>query len=62
MKETRKEYEEALKIYRELADQNPETYLSYVAKTLNNLGMLDRNQSQIAEAVRTYRELAQRDP
>jgi tetratricopeptide (TPR) repeat protein len=60
--EARKEYDEALKIDRELAQKNPGTYLPRVAATLNNLGMLTRNQNHIAEALKTYRELAQKNP
>ena len=37
IEETRKEHEEALKTYRELAQKEPETYLPHVAITLNNL-------------------------
>ena len=37
MNEARKEYSEALKVYRELAQKEPETYLPHVAITLNNL-------------------------
>jgi hypothetical protein len=33
--------EESLKIYRELAQKDPATYLPYVALTRNNLGNLD---------------------
>ena len=39
MEEARKEYEEALKIDREQAQKNPETYLP-VAMMLNNREML----------------------
>ena len=39
MEETRKEHEEALKTYRELAEKEPETYLPEVAQTLNDLGL-----------------------
>ena len=46
IKEARKEYEEALKIYRELAQKEPNIYLPYVAATLNNLGILARAQNQ----------------
>src|SRR5260221_16355 len=65
----RKEYEEALKIYRELARKNPETYLPYVTTMLNNLGILDSAQNRMKEArkkyeesLKIYRELAQKDP
>src|SRR5258708_31078368 len=56
MKEARNEYEEALKTYRELAQKNPETYLPYVAMTLNNLGILDSDQNRMAEARKEYEE------
>jgi tetratricopeptide (TPR) repeat protein len=39
MVEARQDYEEALKTYRQLAQQNPEIYLKWVAITLNNLGL-----------------------
>jgi tetratricopeptide (TPR) repeat protein len=35
---------------------------SIVAGPLNNVGMLDRDQNRIEEALETYRELAQKDP
>jgi nephrocystin-3 len=41
MEAARKEYEEAVKIYRELAEKNPENYLPEVAQMLNNLGLID---------------------
>ena len=60
--------EEALKIHRQLAQQDPDKYLPYVAGTLNNLGFLDRNQNRIEEArahyneaLDLYRKLLQRD-
>jgi tetratricopeptide (TPR) repeat protein len=56
MKEARKKYEEALKTYRELAQKNPETYLPDVAMTLNNLGILDRDENRMAEAWKEYQE------
>ena len=37
MDDARQHYEEALKIYRQLAQQNPAKYLPDVAMTLNNL-------------------------
>ena len=40
MEAGRKEYEEAVKIYRELAEKNPENYLPEVAQMLNNLGLI----------------------
>ena len=46
-----------------------ETYLPYVAITLNNLGMLDSGKNrgnearkEYAEALKMYRELAEKDP
>jgi len=69
MEEARKEFAEALQTYRELAQKNPETYQPDVALTLNNLGILDRDQGRMeearkefAEALQTYRELAQKNP
>jgi hypothetical protein len=54
-----------LKVYRQLAQQEPDKYLPYLAGTLNNLGFLDRNQNRIeesrahyTEAITIYRELA----
>ena len=65
----RKEYEEALKTYRQLAQKDPETYLRYVAAPLNELGILDSEQNRLAEArmefeeaLKIYRELAQKNP
>src|SRR6202035_3327602 len=49
MKEGRKKYEEALKIYRELAQKNSETYLPDVATMLNILGILDSAQNRMKE-------------
>ena len=67
MEETRKEDEEALRTYRELAQKEPETYLPEVAQTLNNLGIVDSAQNRaeearkaFAEALKIYRELAQK--
>jgi tetratricopeptide (TPR) repeat protein len=63
----RKAFKEALKTYRELERKDPETYLAYVAKTLNNLGVFDHTQNRLEEArkaleeaLKTYRELAQK--
>jgi tetratricopeptide (TPR) repeat protein len=56
MKEARNEYEEALKTYRELAQKDPKTDLPDVAMTLNNLGILDRDQNRMAEARMEYEE------
>src|SRR5208283_1719181 len=64
--ETRRE---ALKTYRELAEKERETYLPYLAITLNNLGMLDSGKNrgnearkEYAEALKMYRELAEKEP
>ena len=56
MKKAHKEQEEALKTFRELAQNNPETYLPDVAMTLNNLRILDRDQNRMAEARKEYEE------
>ncbi|MEL7523489.1 MAG: tetratricopeptide repeat protein, partial [Cyanobacteria bacterium J06553_1] len=62
-------YEEALRIYRELAEENPRTYLPYVAGTLNNLAILQsaQNNYELAaqsneEALLIRRELAEKNP
>jgi hypothetical protein len=67
--EARQHGEEALKIYRRLAQQNPDVYVPYLAATLNNLGALDRIQNRTEEArrhdeeaVTIQRKLAQQDP
>src|SRR5258708_16972713 len=67
--ETRREYEEALKTYRELAMKESETYLPHVAATLNDLGILDSDQNRVEkarkefeEALQTYRELTHKEP
>jgi tetratricopeptide (TPR) repeat protein len=65
----RKGYEQALKIRRDLAQKNPDTYLPDVGETLNNLAVLDRKQNRqeaarrgLEEALNTYRDLAQKNP
>jgi len=67
--DARQYFERALEIYRQLAAQNPDQYSPNVAGTLNNLGLLDRNQNRIqesrahyTEAMAIYQKLAQRDP
>ena len=52
--ETRRELEESLKTYRDLAKKEPETYLPHVAATLNDLGILDSNQNRIENARKEY--------
>jgi serine/threonine protein kinase/tetratricopeptide (TPR) repeat protein len=68
LEEARKEFAEALLIYRELAQKNQETYRPEVARTLNNLAILDSRQGRMeearkefAEALLTYRDLAQKN-
>jgi len=69
VEEARNEYAEALQIYRELAEKNPESYRPYVATTLNNLGVFDTDQGRVeearneyAEALQIRRELAEKNP
>jgi tetratricopeptide (TPR) repeat protein len=52
-----------------LAQKDPETYLSHVAITLNNLGIFDEDQNQVnearkeyEEALKIYRGLAEKEP
>src|SRR5205823_4934600 len=65
----RKGFEEALKIYRNLAKNNPDGYLPDVAVTVNNLAILNRAQNRMEEARKGFeealkirRELAQKNP
>ena len=67
--EAREHDEAALKIYRQLAQQNPDAYLPYLAVTLNNLGAVERSQNHLddarnyyEESLRLNRQLAQSDP
>ncbi len=60
---------EALQIYRELAKENPRTYLPYVAGTLNNFALLQSDKNEFAAAEEKYeesleirRELAKENP
>jgi tetratricopeptide (TPR) repeat protein len=69
LEESRKESEEALKIYRVLAQRQPETYLPHVAITLNNLGIFDSDRKRMKEArreyeeaLKLYRQLAEKEP
>jgi tetratricopeptide (TPR) repeat protein len=62
-------YEEALKICRQLAEENPKAYLPYVATTLNNLAILHSNLNEYLqaleeyeEALKIYRQLAEENP
>src|SRR6266480_1452573 len=65
----RKGYEEALKIYRDLAQNKPDTYLPDLAMTVNNLANLDRAQNRpegarkgYEETLKIYRQLAKNNP
>jgi tetratricopeptide (TPR) repeat protein len=67
--ENRRNYEEALKTDRELAEKEPETYLPKVAATLNELGIIDSAQNRLEmarkefeEALKIYHELAHKQP
>jgi tetratricopeptide (TPR) repeat protein len=69
MDEARLHYEEAVRIRRELVQQNPDAYRSYLATTLNDLGSLDLRQKRMDEAQQHFeeaakirRELAQQNP
>ena len=52
-------YQEALKIYRELAKENPRSYLPYVATTLNNLANLQKAKNEFADALSNFQEALQ---
>src|SRR5262249_37650680 len=56
MDAARKGYEEALKIRRELAQRNSDTYMPAVALTLNNLAILDTDQNRPEAARKGYEE------
>ena len=67
--EARKQYAEALQIYRQLVQEYPETYRPNLAETLNNLGLLDSHHGRVeearneyAEALQIRRELAEKNP
>lgn len=64
-----KGYEEALKIYRDLAEENPKAYLPDVATTLNNLANLhsdnteyEKASEEYEEALKIYRNLVKENP
>ena len=68
-KAAEKEYQEALAIYKELAQSTPEAYLPDVAMTLNNLAVLHKDthdfkaaEEEYREALAIYRDLAQSTP
>jgi hypothetical protein len=67
--QSRNDYEEALKIRRQLAQQDPDAYRPYLATTLNDLGILDTLQNRpgdarrhYEEALQSYRQLADQNP
>lgn len=49
-------YEKALHELRMLVEQNPEVYMPYMAKTLNNLGVLLKNTNELQQARAYYGE------
>ena len=49
-------YNEALNIYRQLADKNPDAFLPDVAVTLNNLGAFYLTNQKMAQAEGAYNE------
>jgi tetratricopeptide (TPR) repeat protein len=56
MDEARQHYEEALKIERQLAEQNSAVYLPDLAMALSNLGRVDQLQNRIEESRVHYEE------
>jgi len=48
--------EQALKIFRQMAQQNPDVYLPSVAETLHVLGILDGSQNRVEESRAHYQE------
>ena len=50
-------YKEAMEIYKELTNKNPEAYLRDVAMIQNNLGVLYGNLGRIEEAETAYKEV-----
>lgn len=69
MKQAEDTYGEALSIYRQLAQANPDAYLRHVASILNNLAVLYRTTQRLQqaedayrEALSAYRKLANVDP
>ena len=62
-------YEKALHELRMLVEQNPEVYMPYMAKTLNNLGVLLKSTNELqqarayyGEALKICRELSRQNP
>jgi tetratricopeptide (TPR) repeat protein len=69
MEEARRHFERALELRQPLTQQNDDAYLGDMARTLTNLGNLDRLQNRMEEArqhddgaLRIYRQLAQQNP
>jgi Tfp pilus assembly protein PilF len=69
MDEARRHFERAFELRREMAQQDPDRNLPYVAGSLNNLGGVDRSQNRpddasqhFEDALRIYRQLAQQNP
>jgi protein O-mannosyl-transferase len=67
--EARRQYEEALKIDRQLAQQYPNMYLPDLVTTLNNLGAMDQLQNRLDDArqhdeevLKIYRQFAPQNP
>ncbi|MEE8586846.1 MAG: tetratricopeptide repeat protein [Acidobacteriota bacterium] len=54
--ESRQAFEEALPIYRQLAEQHPAAFLPDVAMTLNNLGAVLRDLGEKAESRQAHEE------
>jgi Tfp pilus assembly protein PilF len=54
--DARRQFEEALDLYRALAKHNPDVYLPDVAVTLNNLGILSRTENRNADARKQFEE------
>ena len=59
MQEAQRHHEEALQIYRQLAQKNPDVYNEYVAMLLKDLGNLNRYQGHMEEARQNYEEALQ---
>lgn len=69
LREAKISYEKALKLYRQLAKEEPQTFNKEVALALRNLGALQRRVRNPAkaefflqEALKIYRELAEQQP
>lgn len=65
LEEAEKSYKEALKIYRDLSANHPQSYLPDLALTLNNFGNLqvhknelEKREQSYTEALKIYRDLS----